>query len=267
MYKFCNLPTMKYLLCLIYSFCLAQTNPTLETTFLDKTSYNNKRLIFIDNFNFSYIQEHNTLYKLMDNYSLNYTNLQLGDIKSINLFNPLKINIFYKDFNSVIVLDNRLAEILKIDFNSNNIYKNVDFVSSGSDNTIWIFNQDSQQLELFDYIKNTTKLKTIPIKSKVLDLISNYNYCWLLTEHNLYKFNYFGSLVQKIKNDGFTSFTETNGNIILKKDNKLFLLKKESYNLIPIELPKLLITAFFVNHETLYIYDKNFLYKYQFKTN
>ena len=80
---------------------------------------------------------------------IGYSNFQLGNITSANTFNPLKINVFYRDFNTVLILDNRLAEIFKIDFNAISEYKNVSHVSTGSDNTIWVFNHP---LRLF--IKN-----------------------------------------------------------------------------------------------------------------
>lgn len=256
---------MKYLFVLLCSICIAQSNPTIETKFLSKTAIEYNGLIYIDDFNTYYTLTNNALYKVSDKISLNYSNVQLGKIESVDLFNPLKINLFYKDFNTVIILDNRLAEIFKIDFNKNFIYKNVEFVSTGSDNTFWIYNQDSQQLELFDYKTNRTRIVTLPILSNVLDLKSNYNYSWLLTKEYLYIYNYFGSLLSKTKNIGFSKMSQTNGNLILKKENKLFYLKKDTTQPIEINLPKLLINAFFVNHETLYIYDNNFLYKYQLK--
>ena len=43
--------------------------------------------------------------------------MQLGEISSIDAFNALKTTVFYRDFNTVIILDNRLSEIMKIDFN------------------------------------------------------------------------------------------------------------------------------------------------------
>ena len=221
----------------------------------------------MDNFNYSYFLIDNSLIKKNQNQILNYNNLQLGPVESVDIFNPLKINVFYKDFNSVVILDNRLAEIYKIDFNANKSYKNVTHVSTGYDNTIWVFNQDTQQLELFDYRSNFTKTKTLPVESMVLDLKSNYNYCWLLTKDYLYTFNYFGVNILKKKNQGFSSVFNYNENLVLKKDNKLFFLKNNATEPVEIQLPKLLINAFFVNNETLYIYDNEFLYKYQLKIN
>ncbi|MBT8393553.1 MAG: hypothetical protein KJN66_01765 [Bacteroidia bacterium] len=238
---------------------------SLNPSLIEKSKITSEGLISKDNFNSSYYLTGNTLTKRTTAYNIDYSNIQLGNITSVNIFNPLKINLFYNDFNTVIILDNRLAEIFKIDFNLTKAYKNVSHVSTGYDNTIWIFNQDTQQLELFDYKSNSTKTNTLPIQSEVLDLKSNYNYCWLLTKEYLYKFNYFGINILKLKNNGFISLANISENLILQNDNELFYLKNSSSNPIEIKLPKLLINDFFVNNETLYIYDNEFLYKYQLK--
>ena len=126
---------------------------------------------------------------------------------------------------------------------------------------------DNQQLELYDYKNNSTRAQSLPIQSNVLDLKSNYNYCWLLTNDYIYKYNYFGSLVSKTKNNGFTAITENNGTVFLKKENTLFRLQKESNNIVPINISNLLINQFFVTNETLYIYDSKNLFEYQIKIN
>ena len=253
-----------YILLFFTTSLFSQETVTVEL--LDKQA-NKLDLISVDNFKTSYALTNNTLIKKTLDHTLNYSNIQLGDITSANTFNPLKINVFYKDFNTAIILDNRLAEIFKIDFNTIKNYKSISHISTGGDNTIWVFNQDNQQLELFDYKANKTRIFTLPILSEVLDMQSNYNYCWLLTKDFLYTYSYFGSMIQKIKNEGFTEIAQTNENLILKKENRLFYLRNDTTQPIEIKLPKLLIKAFFVNVETLYIYDSEFLYKYQLKTN
>ena len=70
-------------------------------------------------------------------------------------------------------------------------------------------------------------------------------------------------MLKKTKNDGYTSLNESNGNIVLKKDNALFFLKNNTDDVITIKLPNLLIKRFFVTNETLYIYDDEFLHQYQ----
>lgn len=243
----------------------------IEATLINKTAFQADAVVDVTNFNTTFYILNNVLLKHNEDEpkenDLGYNNFQLGNITSVNTFNPLKINVFYKDFNTVVVLDNRLAEIFKIDFNSLADYKNISHVTTGSDNTLWVFNENTQQLELFDYKTNTTRAKTLPIKHPVLAMKSNYNYCWLLTEAYIYKYDYFGNLLNKAKNEGFTAMALKDEDLVLKKNKALFYLKKQTENPIPIALPNLLINGFFATNETLYIYNLETLFEYQLKIN
>lgn len=249
---------------LLFSLSVCAQEP-IETLFIKQQSFNIETFVSVNDFKTFFYLKNNVLHEKNDTKTNNYSNLQLGEIHSVNTFNPLKINIFYKDFNTVIILDNRLAEIYKIDFNNIDSYINVSKITTGSDNTIWVFNQDLQQLELYDYRANVIRAKTLPVKSSVLDLKSNYNYCFLLTINHLYIYNYFGSLISKQKNDGFTAINETNENLILKKENQLYYLKKDTQNIIPIITPHYLVNQFFVTNETLYIYNNQSLQEFHLK--
>lgn len=237
----------------------------IETELVSKTSLNVDKSIGIDKFGSNYYTIGNTLYKITKKDTLNYSNYQLGDITTINIFNPLKISLFYQEFNTAVILDNRLSEIFKIDFNTKTPYKNISHISTGFDNTLWVFNQDIQALQLYNYKTNRTLVTTLPVESEVLSMVSNYNQCWLLTEKFLYTYNYQGSLISKMKNEGFTHMYLDNGNILLKRKNHLFFMKKNSDILLKIKTPELLIKQFYLTNETLYIYDLNFLYQLQLK--
>ncbi|GAB1857255.1 hypothetical protein MHTCC0001_20910 [Flavobacteriaceae bacterium MHTCC 0001] len=225
-------------------------------------------MVGIDNFGAIFYTNANTIYKKNKDTTISYNNLQLGKLTSVNSFNPLKINLFYQELNTAIILDNRLAEIFKVDFNDIDNYRNVSHVSTGYDNTIWLFNQDTQLLEVFDYKTRTTKAQTLkPIDSPILDLKSNYNYAYLLTEDELLVYNYFGSLVKKIKNNGYAKITENNEAVYLKKEATLFYLAKEGKAVIPVKTGNILIPQFFVTNETLYIYNLDSLQEFQIKMN
>ncbi|MFD2542450.1 hypothetical protein ACFSSB_08975 [Lacinutrix gracilariae] len=257
---------MKYILLYLVCFTVSVTaQNTIQTTFIKDTTYTKQHIVDIDNFGIHYYIDQNVFYKKNNTQTSNYSNIQLGEISSANTFNPLKINLFYKDFNTVIILDNRLAEIFKIDFNTTTPYKSASHISTGNDNTIWLFNQDTQQLELYDYKANKTRATTLPVQSRILDLKSNFNFCWLLTENHLYKYNYFGSLTQKIKNEGFTQIEEDNGNLVLKKENTLYYLKKNTEQFAKVEIPNLLINQFLLTNQTLYLYQPKTLSKFQLK--
>ncbi|WP_339876855.1 hypothetical protein [Olleya marilimosa] len=233
----------------------------------DKDSLNVDVFISKNNFENLYYIKDNVLFKKSDKQTINYSNIQLGKITSVHTFNPLKINVLYSDLNTVVILDNRLAEVSKLDFNQQQPYKNISHITTGFDNTIWLFNQDFQYLELYDYQNKTSRYKTIPVSSKVLDLTSNYNYCWLLTENNLYCYNYFGSLVYKFKNEGYTNIKAYNENLILQKANDLLFYNNKTKTISAINIPNMLISQFFVTNQILYIYTRKLLYQYQLKTD
>lgn len=257
---------LKHIFFLIPFLSFAQQS--IEASFVNKTKLNVDVLVGIDNFETCYFINNNELFKTENDLVLStYSNIQFGHITTVNTFNPLKINLFYKDFNTAIILDNRLSVMFKMDFNRLQPFKDITHISIGNDNSIWIFNQNTQELENYDYKTHTTRIKTLPIQSEVLDLKSNYNYCWLLTKDYLYSYNYVGSLLSKIENNGFTKFEQMNGNLILQKENQLFYLAKGTEIFIELEIPKLLIKQFLVTNETLYIYDDEFLHKYRLKFN
>ncbi len=257
---------LKYILLLFPFLTFAQQS--IEASFVKKTKLNIETLVGIDNFETSYYINNNELIKTEKDIVLyTYSNIQLGKITSVNIFNPLKINLFYKDFNTVVILDNRLTEIIRIDFNRLQPFRNITHISIRNDNTIWLFNQNTQELENYNYKSNTTLVKTLPIQSEVLDLISNYNFCWLLTKDYIHIYNYIGSLLSKIENNGFTKLVQTNGNLILQKENRLFFLAKDTEIFIELKIPKLLIKQFLVTNETLYIYDDEYLHEYRLKFN
>ena len=253
-----------YILFLFGFTCFAQEQ--VKASIKDSTHLKAESIFGVDTFNtVYYTTENNSFHKKTKDTVITYSNFQLSKITSANTFNPLKINLFYKNFNTVVILDNRLAEIYKIDFNTNQPYKNVSYVSTGFDNTLWIFNQDLQQLELYDYKTNKIRLKTVPIQSEVLDLRSDYNNCYMLTENYLYVYNYFGSLVAKHKNEGYENLAFSKANLVLKKGNQLHILQKNKTEIQPIEHPNMLISQFLVTNETLYIYDDEILRQYQLK--
>ena len=129
----------------LYYFCLlfvtiGYSQDTITPIKIKETPLNADQLVGIDNFDTKYYLKGNIFYKKTPNGSLNYSNVQLGHLTSANTFNPLKMVLFYQNFNTVVILDNRLAEVYKIDFNTTQPYRNITHVSSGNDNTLWVFN-------------------------------------------------------------------------------------------------------------------------------
>ena len=235
----------------------------LILTLISKTSTNNKEFRAVDNFSNLYFIKNNELIKISEKDTFYYRNNFYSNITSLDAKNPLRIQLFYEDFNSLLVLDNKLSEISKVDFNFLDPTKTVSKVSASSDNNVWIFNELNSKLELFNYINQKSKVINYEISGEIISLVSNYKYCWVLTDTQIYKFNYFGSLIDKTKANNIEEIVNFNDVLIFKRDNELFYYDEKTLTENKFDLEDLLIKDFFVINQSLYIYDSEHYIKYQ----
>ena len=104
-----------------------------KTAFFKDYSLNADKFIGVDDFENSYYINHNNLYKKTAQTIYSYANSQLGEITSVDITNPLKILVFYRDFKTVLLLDNRLNELTTpINFTTESFSSKANFRLCGS---------------------------------------------------------------------------------------------------------------------------------------
>lgn len=150
-----------------------------------KTAFPVERFVGVDKFNNAYGISRNTFYKYNKDKAYQFIDLQLGTLISADIINPLRISLFYHEANTVVILDNRLNEITRINFNTISKFRTVNFASTAGNQSLWIFNVDLQELEIFDYSRTTVVTHTQSLSGTVLQQESSFNFCWLLYEKNL----------------------------------------------------------------------------------
>jgi len=247
---------------LIYFSVLGNEN-SLEFKLIFKKETTNENIRGIDNLNNIYSIKNNELIKSSDTKNYYYKNSLYSTITSIDFQNSLKIKLFYEDSNSLIVLDNKLSEISKINFNIISPNKIISKFSASNDNNIWVYNELNSKIELYNYINNTFRIVNSEISGEVISLKSNYKYCWVLTDSHIYKFNYFGSLITKITVNNIEQIESFNDFLIFKRNNELFYFDQDLLLENKLKLENLLIKDFFVINQSLYIYDSEHFIKYQ----
>lgn len=72
-----------------------------------------------------------------------------GDIYCLDATNPLKILVFYKDFQTIVVLDRFLNAVNTIDLRKQNIVQ-VKAVTLSYDNNIWLFDELDAKIKKLD---------------------------------------------------------------------------------------------------------------------
>ncbi|NQY04974.1 MAG: hypothetical protein HRT68_01925 [Flavobacteriaceae bacterium] len=252
-----------FLIFLFFQLHLVAQQDSLQFNYDKKVLLETEHFIGTDNFDYTYTLSNNVIEKKGRQREYVYNNIQLGEVEHVDITNPLKIVAFYKEQNAVVILDNTLSEITIINFNSTEEFKKVNQATSAFDNNIWVFNEITQQLELYDYIEGNTLISSLPFDETTEDQKSNYNYCWLITKSTIYCYNAYGSIVSEIKNDGFTNIKMHRNNAILFKEDSLSYLSNID-NIEKIELvPQISIKDFSINNETLYIYDGEFVHHFK----
>ncbi|HIB37684.1 hypothetical protein [Mesonia sp.] len=249
------------LLFILISFQLQAQEIT--TTLVEKTPFNLERFVGVDKFNNFYGITNNTLYKLEGAKKYQFADLQLGEISSVDLLNPLKITIFYRNTNTAVIVDNRLNEISRINFTTIQNFRNVSFATTGKDRSLWIYNIDLQQLELFNYHTLKVISHTQPINNEVTAQQSNYNFCWLQQEQKLEYYNSYGSFMGAINLPVEFEFSEYNNLIVGKSKANWYFLRKNEMKLQSISVSENAVKDFYLNNENLYLYTDNFIYNYQ----
>lgn len=211
--------------------------------------------IGIDSYKNQYYIKSNVLHKQGPDGSYMFNDYQLGRISTVDIINPLKVVLFYEDLNTVVFVDNKLTEIERINFNNLPDFLNISTATNAGNNRLWIFNVDTQQLELYNYRSQRRSIVSQPVARKLLSQASNFNYCFLLTEKKLRTFNVYGSLLSELDAEGFNKIIQQNENVIAMKGNELFYISENTIKPIKIPIPENTPKDLQLTQDLLYIYD------------
>ena len=149
-----------------------------------------------DAFGYQYTIKNQVFLKQKDQKGIEYKNLALGKIKKVDIQNPLKMLLFYEEFNTIVTLDNQLNETQKINFSDQNPPIVVAATAMASQNRFWIYNSLTQQIGFFDYLKNNYIPITQSLQGDIKYYEADFNYFyWIDDKNNGYQCNIFGNIV------------------------------------------------------------------------
>ena len=181
----------------------------------------------IDNLGNIYTVKNDELVKFLPNgkFFARYSNLKLGKIASIDATNPLKIILYYRDFQTIVFLDNQLSansEAVLLDALG---LEQSELACAGSNNSFWIYNKQNNELIRFN--ENLKKVTATGNLKQILktDLTPNY-----MIEHNgflflncpnngIFVFDMFGSYSKLIAIKELKEFSVNEKAIYYKKDS------------------------------------------------
>ncbi|NBC57969.1 MAG: hypothetical protein GVY05_06775 [Bacteroidetes bacterium] len=230
-------------------------NATLKP--VDSIPLKADKFVGIDKFQNLYYVKDNTLFKKPDNglETLAFQDVLLGELTRVDILNPNKVILFYQSANTVVVLDNRMTEIDRQDFNSVFPFKNVAFAGTSKDQSLWIYNIDLNQLELYDYRFDKTTAKSLPISVDILSMHNNFNQCYLLSKEGVLVYNIYGSLVKEIPIKQINGLDLYKNQLLIYANEMLTIFNKNFEITQSIEFNSLELKNLFFAGENFYIYD------------
>ena len=191
---------------------------------------NNHPVIEIDHFGNIYTVDGNEFkkYALDKKLLSNFSDALLGEITSIDVSNPLRILLFYKEFNQLLYLDQTLTPITDpIDlytYTDNETQLCCDASSGG----FWIYNNDDSQafqISKRGEILNKSSLLTSYLKDSTPSKIIEYqeNLYFLIPSEGLLVLNKFGHFIQQIPISGIRDFYFNKQNLLYLKNVSWFI--------------------------------------------
>ncbi len=225
------------------------------------------RYVGFDNFGFYYFITNDVFIKSGIRGTVEYKNVSLGKITRADIQNPLLIVLFYEQFNTIVLLDNQLNEIRRIDFGDHEDQLIVRAAGLASQNRLWLFDTLRQQIVLYDYQQDEFR----PIGTQIMEIISDYytdfNYFrWIDSKNDSYQMDVFGKILKigKVPPYKQIAFAESDGWLV--SDGTKMWYADAAKNAL-IELPDVgnSVKNFYLKDQILSIFTSHGITNYKFK--
>lgn len=223
----------------------------------------------LDEFQNLYYINNNVLFKKSKKEIISYSNISLGKLTTVNIQNPFKLILFFADFNAVIILDNKLNELSeKIDFTSETLFNNVQYVTGSSQNNIWLY-ADDNKLHLYDYKNLSERTQTQPMtfydnSFNPRAVIGTFKNVWILSDTGVLQFNEYGNYIGVYEQKGIEAVYPFQKGFIFMLEGSFFY--HNDTETLPIllnhELP---IQGISVNNSYISIFDGEYVNHYKLK--
>lgn len=178
-----------------------------------------------------------------------YNNVRrFGKLHSIDVSNPLKIILFFRNFNTIVILDRFLNERSVLDLRKQNLLQ-VRAIGQSYDNNIWIFDElDAKLKKMTDDGRiadqsNDFRLifDSTPSPEFIIDHEKNvYLYD---PQKGVFLFDYFGGFRSRVPFTGWLDFSVIGKSLLGRDDSFLYRYDNGTLDLRKLKLPSFMNKA------------------------
>lgn len=238
----------KLLIIIFLFFCAAKVTAQSDSAFTLVKSISGDIVDFtVDNLDNIYIlNSRNQVKKLNangDSVAVYNDVKKFGQATLIDVSNPLKLLLYYKDYATVVVLDRFLNAVNVIDFRKQNIFQ-VKAIGQSYDNKMWIYDELEGKLKKIDedgkLLQETPDFRMLlgqaPTPIKIFD---ENKYVYLYDSlKGVYVFDYFGALKNNIMIDHWQNFKVAGKYIFGSRSGILYRYEISSFRVDDWKMPE-----------------------------
>jgi len=182
-----------------------------------------------------------------------------GKVSGIDVSNPLKVLLYYKDFSTIVILDRLLAVRSTIDLRSQNIFQ-VNTIGQSYDNNIWLYDEGDSKLKKIDdagkILQETADFRLLFNEAPhIKNIYDQDGFVYLYDpDQNVFVFDYYGALRNKILISGWEDFKVAGRYIFGINSDTLHRYEINTFRLDEEKLPMPLINSLKVNFTSSRLY-------------
>lgn len=189
---------------------------------------------------------------------------KFGNPSLVDVTNPLKVLLYYKNFSTVVILDRLLSQRNTINFRQQNIFS-VRAIATSYDNNIWLFDEQDFKLKKIDeqgkVLQESTDWRQImndaPLPGTIIDA-SNFVYLYDAAR-GFFIFDHYGTFKNQLPFLNWENVSVSGNRLAGFSGKKYFTYELESLNLKSYNLPSTFgnFTAIRAMNAKIYLLKKN----------
>ncbi|MGG5505345.1 MULTISPECIES: hypothetical protein [unclassified Myroides] len=254
---------------LLWASGAAFAQESIQAQFLNSESLKEKEIFLSkDIFDNTFTKEENTLRKRSKYTVENFSLPKLGSLQMIDLTNSLFPVLFYKDFNTIVLLSKELALLNTIELTGRFSAMDPAYIGTSTQKNLWIVNQANQSVLRYNLstleVRNIYTIKEEQIKTYQ----STLNYLYRVTSTNQIKgIDIYGNEVLNytLPSDYEQIQILNNKQVFYLYLNKLYYVDMEKNKIFEITVDVKSILSFFYNTQKLSIFAEQKVNNYQIK--
>lgn len=254
------IPMFKYFFLLVSCLLSAQT---ITVTPIASIQAPYEVFWSMDALNFFYCSNQNDIHKISQEKKWVYTSNLGGKLTDIDAFNGLNIFLFYKNTNTVVVLDTQLNPIQTVTSND----WLLDWIKPASQSEFWFFDSLTQKIGLYNLNKKAFRFLSNAMQPKIKYTCSDYNKLyWINEENELNSIDKFGSIKYLGKVPLFDQISfDGSANLIYSREGVLYSFNWKESKIEALSVQEKRIKNFCFKEGILAIFTENQITNYQLK--